>query len=750
MTGRHRVALAGLLVGLAAVMVAWLLVDRRPPEWDHASHLGRAITCHRSLSAPGREWLQEIIAESSFYPPIVTCAAGLLYFVLPIVPLTAQAVIWGFLVVGTLAVFGLGRRLLDDDAGLLAAFLFATAPFVVFSLLNFQLDLPLAAMVALALYTLARTEDMSARRWALGLGLVLGLGMLTKPPFAAYLSGPLLWVAWRALRPPDRRARLLNLLTAMAVAVAVALPWYGPRLVGLPTQIMNRSFKQAAESGHAAALSGSSLLFYPHWIVPQWGLLATALLLWGIVALAWRPRARGFLWAALAPCLIFVLIQNKNLRYTLPLLPVAALVAAAGVSVLPPRARRGLGWACALVGVAQVGAAAFALPPPTVLAPVLSSVAFSSPPDGRDWRHREILDAILRASGPGGARVAVVPNDNFFSSSNFRYEVMRDRLPLRLSRAWDQAPLGVDFAIVKTGDQGPDAHSAKPDRIMAALEGGDPWLAAAYPVIARVPLPDGSEGMVRMRRLDPVREVAPAEFAERLRRGVAGLLADVVREARGLRVTVDYRDAALMAGSVDALTVEAESALVGEFVRRRAPLRVGPVRLRVRDVLVNPGRLAATGKLELLDAGSLHVERLGIAERDLAEFIAQQRGLAGLRVTMDEGWIQARWALPGPGLSARLGLAAGSPPSPFTLRATDVRYGGVRLPALLVDWIVRNFDPTPRLRQLPMPVSLAPIRIQRGRLEVGEDPARAAATEMPAATTKVPAAATKVPAAATK
>jgi hypothetical protein len=180
---------------------------------------------------------------------------------------------------------------------------------------------------------------------------------------------------------------------------------------------------------------------------------------------------------------------------------------------------------------------------------------------------------------------------------------------------------------------------------------------------------------------------------------------------------------------VDAVVVEAQSALVGEFARRKPPLRIGPVRLRVRDVVVNPGRLAATGAVELLDVGAFHVERLGVAERDLEEFIAQQRGLAGLRATMEEGWIQARWALPGPGLSARLALAAGSPPDPFTLRAADVRYGGVRLPPLLVDWIVRNFDPTPRLRRLPMPVSMAPIRIQRGRLEVGDDGAAAAATK---------------------
>jgi len=181
MTGRPAVALTALLAGPAVVMAIWLSIDRRPPEWDHANHLERAVLCQRSLGEPPREALQEIIAESSFYPPIVTCAAGLLGFALP-PRAAAHAVMWAALVLGTLAIFGLGRRLLDPAAGLLAAFLFATAPFVVFSLMNFQLDLPLAAMVALALYSLARTEALSDWRWSLGLGAVMGLGMLTKPP----------------------------------------------------------------------------------------------------------------------------------------------------------------------------------------------------------------------------------------------------------------------------------------------------------------------------------------------------------------------------------------------------------------------------------------------------------------------------------------------------------------------------------------------------------------------------------------
>jgi hypothetical protein len=720
-TRRHAVALAALLAALGAVTVAWLAVDRRPPEWDYALHLERAVTCHRILAEPGHARLAEIIAESSFYPPIVTCAAGLLYFVFPVAPLTAQSVMWVFLVVGALAIYGVGRRLMDGPTGLLAAFLFATAPFVVVSLLTFQLDLPLAAMVALALYALVRSEAFSRWGWSLAAGLILGAGMLTKPPFAAYLLGPMLWTLWLVLRVRDRGARLGRLLAALALGALVALPWYAPRLAGLPMQILARSFRQAAESGHAPALSATGLTFYPRLLVPQFGILAAALLAWGIWALARHRRARGLLWAALLPFVIFLLIQNKNLRYTLPLLPAAALTAAAGVAALAPRWRRAATWACVALGVVQVSAAAFAVPTPPPVPLFLGASAMSWPPNPGDWHHREILDLIRRESGGRRVTVAVVPNDNFFSVSNFRYETVRDRLPFRMTRGWDQSPLGVDFAIVKTGDQGPDAFSARPDRIMAAFDGGDPWLAAAYPVIARFPLPDGSEGMVRARRLEPARDMTAARLADAFRRGAAAVLADTMREPEGFRIALAVRDGALLAGQVDEAVLEARSALVGEFARRRAgaPMRVHDVRVRVTGLLFHPRRLAETGTLELLDLKALAVERLVITQSDLSEFLRGQRGLGGGRVALEEGRARVTLALPGPDLAARIRVLPGAGGSPFALQADVVRYGALRLPRWLVDSIVRNFDPTPRLRQLPVAVTLAPVRITAGRIEVG-------------------------------
>ena len=153
--------LASLMAGLGLVVTVWTSIDRRPPEWDYANHLERALHCYQILAQPGHDRLREILEATAFYPPVAPCTAGLLYFFSPVSPLTAQVVMWGFLVLGAVSVFLLGRYLLDTSAGLLAAFFLSTAPFVVSSLTNFQLDLPLTGMAAQALK--GGTRHCSAR-----------------------------------------------------------------------------------------------------------------------------------------------------------------------------------------------------------------------------------------------------------------------------------------------------------------------------------------------------------------------------------------------------------------------------------------------------------------------------------------------------------------------------------------------------------------------------------------------------------
>src|SRR5262249_58187508 len=108
---------------------SWVLLDRRPPEWDHANHLERAVGCSHSLRIVADAGTREILEASSFYPPLVTCAAGLLYLVFPIAPLTAQAVMMASLAPAPASLSGLGRRLAHPATGRSAAPLFGPPPF---------------------------------------------------------------------------------------------------------------------------------------------------------------------------------------------------------------------------------------------------------------------------------------------------------------------------------------------------------------------------------------------------------------------------------------------------------------------------------------------------------------------------------------------------------------------------------------------------------------------------------------------
>ncbi len=714
--------LAGLFVALAHVAGIWVTLDHRPPVWDHANHLERAIHCRRILVEAGLRGLGKILEISSFYPPVVPCAAGVFSLLAGVSPLAGQAVILAFLATGLAALFALGRQLFDATTGLLAALIFGTAPFVVYSTTNFQLDLPLAAVSILALFVLVRTEEFSRHTWSVATGLAIAFGMLVKPPFAVYFLPPLLLVAGRALRAHARAQRVINCGLAVLLGGALSLPWYGPRLFSLPMQIANRSFKQAAQSGYPETLSASSLFFYPRALLPIFGLLAGPLFAWGLLALVRRPGTRALLWSAsIVPFGVFLLLQNKNFRYVLPILPVAAIIAAAGLCALAPAWRRGLTVSVAFVSVLQVGVAAFGIPP---VPPWTSNLplVFSFPPSPVEWPHRQILDVIMKASGGMPATTSVVPNYSYFSVSNFRYYAARDGLPLRMIRAWDPYPLGVDFAILKTGDQGPAFAIAKPKRIMDRLEAGDPAFERVFPVIWQASLPDGSLAIVRQRRLAPVTDVSPDTMARQLKEAIPRFLQRYARELEGFRVALAYVPEALLKGEVRQARMEARSARVAEFARGGAEMRVGDLALTLEGVLINPHRLVTAGEIEPLEIGKLRVDHLIITEDDLRAFLSGLRRLRGLRLKLEAGAVAVAVSQPGLEVTGRLKLLPGRQRAPLTAQAEQVRVGGVPLPGFLVQWVFRHYDPSPRLSALPVAVELDQIRVEPGRIVVSSDP----------------------------
>jgi hypothetical protein len=370
----------------------------------------------------------------------------------------------------------------------------------------------------------------------------------------------------------------------------------------------------------------------------------------------------------------------------------------------------------------QAGAAAFGLPPLGRLAPLGIPLVFSVPPSPAQWPHRQILDVIVREAGGRPAVVSVVPNDNLFSVSNFRYYAVRDRLPLRLTRAWDDYPLGVEFIILKTGSLGPEFSIAKPRRIMERLGRGDPAFERAFPVIWEGALPDGSRASVRQRRLAPVAGASPSDLARRLKDGVVPFLDPYARELEQLTVDLSADPEGLLRGEIRRLRLEARSARVAEFARNGAQLRLREIRVSFEGVLINPYRLAVSGAIELLAVEKMRIERLIVTEEDLRAFLAGFRRLGGLTVGVEDGGVSVALAQRGPDLAGRLRLSNGMGGAPLTVHAEWVSLGGIPLPPLLVHWIFRQYDPTPRLARLPIGVELGQIRVEPHRIVISSVP----------------------------
>jgi hypothetical protein len=701
------VAIAWTALGLVAAI--WLAIDRRPPEWDHANHLERAVLCARDLRAGD---VRAILERSSFYPPLATCVTGALSLAVP-TDAAGGATMIGFLGLGMVAVYLLGARLAGGRVGVAAALLFGAAPFVVFSTLRFQLDLPLAAMVALALAALAMTDGLTRLGPALVFGVVSGLGMLTKPTFALYVLPPTVLL----LVLGGRRA-LPGAALATVIAAGLSLPWFGPRLLGLGAQVDARAFAQAAESGHPDPFTLVGLTFYPKLLGHQIGLATTLLLAAGIVIAAIR-RQWFLLVAGLAPFVVLELIRNKNLRYSLPALGALAVLAALALDALPGRLRRVAGVALVVLGLVQVSAITTGVPPNAIVPGLGTWWLPTTPPTRADWRHRDILALLERDRRGAPATVSVVPNYAFFSVSNFRYYAVRDRLDIQFVRAWDDPPLGVDYMVLKTGDLGPSWTAEKSRRVSDRLA-ADPNLARVFPVIGEFPLPDGSTATVRGRRIPAVTDTTPAAMANAVEAGLHRRLGEVARDVEGLELRLTYDDG-ILTGRVSRADIRAAAATLGEFARPgSSSLRVRDIHLVLEDLLVNPWSARDGHRFDPLDVGRLRLGSATVTIADLQTFVAAQKRFRRSTVSADGDAIAVALRQTGPDVTARVRLL-NAPDRPFALSAEHVRVGGVPVPGPLVNWVVRNFDPSPRIAsRVPFPVQLGRVSVRDQALRISE------------------------------
>lgn len=243
----------------------------------------------------------------------------------------------------------LGRRLGGSHrAGLLSAAMCGLSPMVYgWGRLAYH-DILVAVVVALSLQIMLRV-DLSRWRHAALLGLVLGAGVMTKLSFVIFMFAPVIWFLVTRVR---KRRQVVG-LGVMGLAMLGTSGWWLWTVCPKAGTYASQSLVKAGEDPwwnglyHYLGLPGLGLLLA--------GSLAGVLALWG-----WRRAVRSTLVLLAGTVLISLLVHGLFLhfwsRYIVPLVPLAAVLAGAGLAValarLPTVWARAVSWGvtAALVG----------------------------------------------------------------------------------------------------------------------------------------------------------------------------------------------------------------------------------------------------------------------------------------------------------------------------------------------------------------------------------------------------------------
>lgn len=230
-------------------------------------------------------------------------------------------------------------------AGIISAYICGMYPMVFLSSRHFSLELALAAMCAVSILALIKTDGFQNRKFCLILGIFLGLGMLTKQTFLIYIAGPFGFYAYLCFFQkqisftPDKRK--LNLIGCLFVGILICSIFYCNK--GVYLSVLNRAGLSGAVVSNDL-YSFAHLSYYLQSLSNTIGYFFLVVLIGALLSLRKIEKTTQFiliLWV-LFPLFVFTFIKLKYADYTIAYLPALGLITGLGISSISKKFFRNL------------------------------------------------------------------------------------------------------------------------------------------------------------------------------------------------------------------------------------------------------------------------------------------------------------------------------------------------------------------------------------------------------------------------
>jgi 4-amino-4-deoxy-L-arabinose transferase-like glycosyltransferase len=434
---RDQICLGLLIASWVLSTAVWAWQDTAPPMYDDSSYLSVSLRQLAVLQGPRQQVGELMDISYGGRPPLYTLVVQPLYMLVGTPEDVAMVATNSlFIVILVLSVYAIGRHLFDSPTGLLAALLLAGYPALGVISRRYLPYFAAVAMTTLGAYLVLRTEDFRNSRYAIGFGVVTGLGLLTSVWVSIGLLGFGIWFGLRSLyracrlrEPEEQRAALLRTLSngilALAIVLAVALPWYlhnGKWLLSiLRSTQMSKRYAPVED-----LLSLRALLWYLLNMHRALSVFLVPPFVLGVIAALVRPKGSSttmLCWFG-ACCLPLSLLASKTPTFFMLIAPAVALLSAFWVFQVRPTQLRGL-----LLGFLVLTSACVFLQvgwEPLRTNAILPSLGVSAaPPVDENWHIGDVVDLVADDRPGESATLLVVGNIPRFHEWAFQYEALR-------------------------------------------------------------------------------------------------------------------------------------------------------------------------------------------------------------------------------------------------------------------------------------------------------------------------------------
>ena len=213
----------------------WLKVSVNTPPWDEATHAYIISVFSKYLDGHTLWSLllnKDILLIDTRYPKFMHLVIATLNSPFPVKNIGSMVLIMDlvFLPILVFSVFAIGRRMCNEKAGFLAAFLVAIYPFSIAASRHISLDFPLISWAALMIYAFILSDDFRRPIFSIFFGVTLGLGLLIKQSFIFFVIPVIVYFLARVFSEKQEKALILrqvyNLCASLFPCLLICGWWY--------------------------------------------------------------------------------------------------------------------------------------------------------------------------------------------------------------------------------------------------------------------------------------------------------------------------------------------------------------------------------------------------------------------------------------------------------------------------------------------------------------------------------------------